>query len=111
MARPSGIMTRGGASVMSRVSKRQQSDNLFDLPPIPTRVITPDGQQIDTTSSRWEGRSAPDGGKYQRIDWSLTLGQDGQRNILTKRAWYLVKLYLADRLSKRRISTIGRDFD
>jgi hypothetical protein len=91
---------------MNQVSEKQRDGDLLDLPPLPAVVVTPDGQAIDITSSIWSGRVSQDGGVYVQINWSSPLEQGSQRGILTSRAWYLVKLYLADRLSNHKLSTV-----
>ncbi len=96
---------------MSQKAARQQADDLSDLSPLPARVVTADGQVIETASSVWRARTSPDGGKYHCINWTLALEQGSQRNILTNRAWYLVRLYLAERLSKRNIGTVVADYN
>lgn len=111
MASLSGITTRGGAEAMSQEVKKYSGDNLSDLPALPDRVVTADGQVIEITSSVWRARPSPDGGRYRSVNWSLAMEQGSQRGILTTRAWYLVKLYLADRLSHRNIGTIQNEFN
>ncbi len=91
---------------MSQGAKPYKRDDLSDLPALPARVVTKDGQEIDTTSSVWRARTSLPGGRYAQINWSFTPETGSQPSILTQRAWYLVKLYLADRLSKRNIGTV-----
>lgn len=91
---------------MSQISEAFEADSLYDLPPLPAKVVTRDGQIIETTAPVWSARATLDGGKYIRINWASILDQDSHRSILTKRAWHLVKLYLVDRLSKRKIATV-----
>ncbi|HLV99286.1 MAG TPA: hypothetical protein VKT82_11490 [Ktedonobacterales bacterium] len=95
---------------MSKETKEEGTDDISDLPPLPDKVITQDGQVIDITSSIWRGRASVNGGRYEQINWSSSLGAESQRSILTKRAWYLVKLYLADRLSVRNVRSVINDY-
>lgn len=82
-----------------------------DLPPIPEQLITFDGQQVDTSQAVWEMSVTADGGGRLTINWRLldevTVTSEG---LYGRRARYLVKLYLADRLTQRMAGTVATDY-
>lgn len=82
------------------------TDLRSDLPPLPSRVISLDGQLIDTSATCWRFRSSSDGGKLILIPWDRL----DEPAILTGRARYLAKLFLADKVSRKKSRTIENDF-
>lgn len=54
---------------MQRTARRV-ADQSFDLPPLPSRVISMDGQLVDTSSVCWRFRSSSDGGKTYQLSVS-----------------------------------------
>ncbi len=77
-----------------------------DLPPIPARVISLDGQFVETSNESWFLRSSADGGKLISIHWAKL----GAKALLSERARHLVKLFLADKISRKKARTIENDF-
>lgn len=80
-----------------------------DLPPLPSEVRSMDGQLIETGSNLWRMRTSGDGGDSITINWErLRTAQEGCA--FSARAAHLVRLYLADRLRRKKSSTIHNDF-
>ncbi|PYV61061.1 MAG: hypothetical protein DMG97_44380, partial [Acidobacteria bacterium] len=69
-----------------------KKDHRFDLPALPASVVSLDGQVVGTDQPSWLLRSSADGGKLLALKWSRL----DDSAILTQRARYLVKLFLAD---------------
>ena len=90
---------------MQRTARRV-ADHGFDLPPLPSRVISMDGQLVDTSAVCWRFRSSSDGGKLILIPWDRL----DEPAILSDRAQYLAKLFLADKVSRKKARTIENDF-
>lgn len=78
----------------------------FQLPPVPARIVSFDGQLVNTNRPVWAVRSAADGGKMFSINWELLeqISADGRR-IFSERACQLMKLYIADCLVRRKPTT------
>ena len=85
---------------------RRATDHPSDLPPLPSRVISLDGQLVDTSTTCWRFRSSSDGGKLIFIPWDRL----DEPAILSDRARYLAKLFLADKVSRKKARTIENDF-
>ena len=85
------------------------SDTISDLPPIPPSVRSLDGQLIETGANLWAMRVCSDGGDLITINWER-LRALNEGCALSARAEHLVRLYLADRLRKKKSSTIHNDF-
>jgi integrase len=81
---------------------------LADLSPLPHSVRSMDGQDVDLSTDTWNLRSSADGGGFVTIRFSL-IGLD-ERPFLSRRAFQLVKLYLADRLQRKKAKTVMGDF-
>lgn len=79
-------------------------DNCSDLPPLPLRILTRDGAVIETDTNIWQLANFSERGKKHRIDWNL-LNEGIVKSFVTTRSLYLVKLYIADRISSRKFST------
>lgn len=79
---------------------------LQDLPPLPTSVLSFDGQFVDSSEAIWRVRASQDGGKIIELDWA----RQEKENILSSRAQYLLKFYFIDRISRKKPSTIENDF-
>ncbi len=90
---------------MQRIVRRAAGYS-SDLPPLPSRVISLDGQFVDTSAVCWSFRSSSDGGKVILIPWA----QLDEPAILSDRARYFAKLFLADKISRKMASTIQNDF-
>lgn len=81
------------------------------VPPIPTRVTSLDGQQIDTSMTIWRVRESAEAGRLYPLDWSrLAALQINGQSIYSPRAQHLVKLYLADGLTRLKGATIADYF-
>jgi integrase len=79
----------------------------FTLPPIPQQVTSLDGQHIDTSGAIWHIREAPEGGRLYPLNWSnLTSLQIDGRSIYSPRAQHLIKLYLADGITRLKGGTV-----
>jgi integrase len=81
-----------------------------NLPEIPTRVITKDGQFVDTSVDTWHFRAASDGGKALELDWPALPG-DYAPYIVSLRTLRILRLYLAHRLSFSKGHTVRNDFE
>jgi len=84
-------------------------DCIADLPIVPLKVRSMDGQNIDTTGRVWKLRSSSDGGGIIRINLDLLSSTD-RRPALSHRACHLVSLYLVDRIARRKSRTVENDF-
>ena len=80
-----------------------------DLPPVPSRVLSRDGTVVETHSPIWQISGVNSHGTKWILDWNR-LDQIGEDPLLTKRTRHLLKLYLADRLSKKKTATIKRNY-
>ncbi len=85
------------------------SETISDLPPLPLRVRSLDGQLIETWSNLWRMRVCSDGGNLITINWER-LRTTNEACAFSARAAHLARLYLADRLRRRKSSTINNDF-
>lgn len=90
---------------MQRTAHRA-TDHRSDLPPLPSQVISLDGQLVDTSAACWHFRSSSDGGKVILIPWDRL----DEPAILSERARYFAKLFLADKISRNKARTIENDF-
>jgi hypothetical protein len=80
---------------------------LIPLPSVPATVVSFDGQYIDTSANRWRFHSSSDGGKIFVISWDRL----AEGAILTSRAQQLAKLFLVDKISRKKSATINNDFE
>ncbi len=91
---------------MSRALEHRYDSNAdSDLPPIPQRILSREGTVVNTISSVWRLARASKLGRKLVLNWDL-LEQVGTPPVLTARARHLVKLYLADRIPKKAVSTV-----
>ena len=65
-----------------------------------------DDQLVDTSAVCWRFRSSSDGGKLILIPWDRL----DEPAILSDRAHCLAKLFLADKVSRKKARTIENDF-
>ena len=79
-----------------------------DLPPVPARVRSLDGQLVETAKDCWTIASAAMAA--MRSQSVGAAAGDASRVLLATRAEHLVRLYLADRLARKKSSTIHNDF-
>jgi hypothetical protein len=82
---------------------------LADLPSLPARARSMDGQEVDTSSVVWKLRSSSDGGALIAINLHL-LGGPEHKPALSDRAIHLVTLYLFDRIQRKKSRTVRNDF-
>jgi integrase len=77
------------------------------LPSIPRQVISLDGQRVDTSQVRWQIRASIDGGNIFVLNWRLVdeMTVDGI-SVYSPRSRQLMRLYVADRLQRRKPSTV-----
>ena len=85
------------------------SEAIGDLPSVPMWVRSLDGQLIETGANIWRMRTCSDGGDVLTINWER-LRAMRRGFALATRAEHLARLYLADRLCRRKSSTIHNDF-
>lgn len=76
------------------------------LPAIPPQVRALDGQIVNTSGSSWAFHSSIDGGQILGLRWAAL---DGAA-VLSVTARHCVKLYLADRLTRKKPRTVANDF-
>jgi len=69
-------------------------------------VVSFDGQLVDTSQTIWRVRASLDGGKMIELDWA----HQEKEMVLGSRAQYLLKLYFADRITRKKARTIENDF-
>ncbi len=88
-----------------------QATNMVDLPTVPSQVITLDGQTIRTDIAQWRMQVAADGGGVLTINWwQLDDIEVNGQPLFNRRAKYLIRLYLADRLTRRKCYTVRNDY-
>jgi integrase len=76
------------------------------LSPIPTPIISFDGQTVDTSQPVWAVRSAIDGGRMFFFNWELfSRITIHEQCVFSPRAQHLMKLYIADCLVRRKATT------
>src|SRR5262249_47732702 len=80
-----------------------------DLPSVPSRILSRDGTVVETHTSIWRISGANSHGTKWILDWNR-LDQIREDPLLTRRACHLLKLYLTDRISKKRAGTIKRNY-
>lgn len=76
------------------------------LRPIPRRVRSLDGQTIDASGDSWSFQSSVDGGQLLLLSWAALR----QPAVFAAHAIEYVKLYLADRLTRKKPRTVANDF-
>lgn len=82
-----------------------------ELPEVPDSVVSFDGQCIETASLQWRMLAAADGGRVITINWMLLYAVTvADKPVFSERARKLVRLYLADRLTRRKCHTVHNDF-
>ena len=90
---------------MHRAVRSVPEDN-SDLPPLPSSVVSLDGQIVHTDAECWRFRSSSDGGKVIVIPWNRL----DKARTLADRARHFAKLFLADKISRKKTRTIENDF-
>lgn len=86
------------------------SGGICDLPEVPTRTITKDGQVVDTSLEVWRFRVSSDGGKVLELHWRI-LHSDYAPYGVSPRAIRVFQLYLARRLTALKGHTVRNDFE
>jgi len=94
---------------MNQPNQISQIDDLLSLPDVPSTVVSMDGQQVDSSRDKWRIRKSADGGAWEVINWEL-LEPRPQAPLLSSRAERLIRLYLADRISRQKARTVLNDF-
>jgi integrase len=95
---------------MSTVPERQHDlGDCSDLSPVPLHVVLRDGTIVGTTGPIWRLCGASERGKLYCINWGQ-FDDVGTFPLLTVRARHLLKLYLADRLSKKKAMTVRSNY-
>jgi hypothetical protein len=84
----------------------RRAPQLADLTLPPRCVLSFDGQLVDTSKEIWRLRSSLDGGKRIDLDWA----RQEKANVLGSRAQDLLKIYFADRITRKKARTIENDF-
>ena len=79
----------------------------LQLPPVPLRIVSLDGQIVETSQPLWAVRSAIDGGKMFSLNWELMAQITAHKQcVFSPRAQQLMKLYIADCLVRRKATTV-----
>jgi len=94
---------------MNQPRQISQISDWLSLPDVPSTIVSMDGQQIDSSGNKWRMRKSADGGGWQTINWEL-LDPRPQAPLLSSRTERLIRLYLADRISRRKATTVRNDF-
>jgi integrase len=76
------------------------------LPTVPRQVRSLDGQIVDTSSDAWSFQASVDGGQLLLLSWAALKQPAGFAACAIK----CVKLYLADRLTRKKPRTVANDF-
>ena len=76
-----------------------------ELPRLRPRLVTKDGQVIDTTSDVWVIRASPDGGSLLRLNWSL-FGSSADQAALDEHSIKILQLFVASKLATSKAWTI-----
>lgn len=77
-----------------------------ELPRVRPRLVTKDGQVIDTTSDVWMARTSPDGGSVLRLKWKPFASTDGQA-ALDERSIKILQLHAAWKLAAKKAHTVN----
>jgi hypothetical protein len=72
-------------------------------------VISMDGQKVDASTDKWRIRRSADGGAIELINWKLLESIPGSA-ALSERAKQLIRLYLVDRITRKKAATVNGDF-
>lgn len=109
MQSPGKPENRCGSTTTNSTQRIPEGDHLMsmiadasfeDIPPIPSRVRTFDGQMIETGSSLWRMRACCEGGGDSiTINWERMAAAHGGCGF-SARAAHFVRLYLTDRPSR-----------
>jgi integrase len=94
---------------MNQPNQISQIDDLSSLPDVPSTIVSMDGQQIDSSGNKWRMRMSADGGGWRSINWEL-LDPRPRAPLLSSRTERLIRLYLVDRISRRKALTVLTDF-
>ena len=75
-----------------------------ELPSVRARIVTKDGQIVDTTTDVWVLRTSPDGGSVLRFDWRAFRQTNGQA-ALDERSTKILQLFAAWKLATKKAHT------
>lgn len=81
-------------------------DDYSDLPSVPNLILSRDGVVVETQTTMWRLSGVSEVGMKYLINWDLL----NPYTFLTERACHLLKLCLANRLIKRRASTVWNTY-
>ncbi len=95
---------------MNQQTQPSQSEEIVSLPTVPSMVISMDGQKVDANADKWRIRKSADGGAIKLINWKLLESIPGSA-ALSERAKHLIRLYVADRITRKKAATVQNDFD
>jgi integrase len=77
------------------------------LPSVPRQVVSLDGQSVDTGQTRWQIRASIDGGNIFVLNWQLVDEMTvAGISVYSPRSRQLMRLYVTDRLQRRKPSTV-----
>ena len=94
---------------MNQQMRSSQSEEIASLPTVPSMVISIDGQKVDTSTDTWRIRKSADGGRIELINWRLLESIIGSA-APSERAKQLTRLYLVDRITRKKAATVKNDF-
>lgn len=94
---------------MSQQLTTKSPSLLSNLPALPLKIVTRDGQTIDLSGSVWKIRKTSDGGDIISIDWD-SCNRKLRTDFLSLRAIHLFKLYIADRIARKSPSAAGNAY-
>jgi len=95
---------------MNRQTQPSQSEEILSLPTLPSMVISMDGQKVDVNADIWRIRKSADGGAIKLINWKLLESIPGSA-ALSEHTKHLIRLYLADRITRKKAATVQNDFE
>ena len=94
---------------MNQQMRPSQSEEIVSLPTVPSMVISMDGQKVDVSTDKWRIRRSADGGMIELIDWRR-LESIPRSAAMSERSKLLIRLYLADRITRKKAATVQGDF-
>ena len=94
---------------MNQRTRPSWSEEIVSLPTVPSMVISVDGQKVDVSADKWRIRRSADGGLLELINWRLLESITGSA-APSERSKLLIRLYLADRITRKKAATVTNDF-
>lgn len=89
------------------VPSRGVAEGYPPLPPLPPRVVTPDGQEVDLTDDVWRVRQRVEGG----VVMAIRTDRLRESGLLSARAVDQVKLFLVRKLMTTKAETVKNQFE